>query len=124
MLILTRSVSPITCSTEGPKLTKGDINGDGLSDFIISASKGYNPQIFLANDDNFIKEEFDISFFEKYKDSENSEVLLFDVDNDSDLDLYLASGGVEVAGYSQQLFDRLFINDGEGNFSDSNQKTS
>ena len=91
------------CSTEGPKLTKGDINGDGLSDFAGLPQKG-NPQIFLANDDNFIKKEFDI--FEKYKDSENSEVLLFDVDNDSDLDLYLASGGVEV-GYSQQLFDRL-----------------
>ena len=110
------------CSTEGPKLAKGDINGDGLSDFVISASKGYNPQIFIAENDNFNKKVFDQSFFEKYKEAENSEIILFDVDNDKDLDLYLASGGVEVASYSQQLFDRLFINDGKGNFSDSNQK--
>ena len=37
------------------------------------------------------------------------------------MDLYLARGGVELSRYSEQLFDRLFLNDGNGNFSDSNQ---
>ncbi len=110
------------CSTEGPKLAKGDLNGDGLSDVVISASKGFNPQILMASNDGFENEKSNETVFEKYKESENSEVLLFDADNDNDLDLYLASGGVELSRYSQQLFDRLFLNDGNGNFSDSNQK--
>ncbi len=59
--------------------------------------------------------------FEKYRELENSEILLFDADNDKDLDFYLASGGVEISRYSELLFDRLFLNDGNGNFSDSNQ---
>ena len=28
------------CSSEGPKMTKGDINGDRNEDIIISSSKG------------------------------------------------------------------------------------
>jgi hypothetical protein len=109
-------------STEGPKLTKGDLNGDGQSDLVICGSKGFDPKILLSTKNGFkngnISNE---SLFEKYRESENSEILLFDADNDTDLDFYLASGGVEVSKYSEQLYDRLFLNDGNGNFSDSKQ---
>ena len=43
--------------------------------------------------------------------------LLFDVDNDSDLDLYLCSGSNEFKQGDTAYLDRLFINDGKGNFS-------
>ena len=110
------------CSNEGPKIEKGDLNGDNFTDIIISASKGYDPTILLSNGKNYkIDNKNNTELFEKFRELENSEILLFDADNDKDLDFYLASGGVEISRYSELLFDRLFLNDGNGNFSDSNQ---
>ena len=43
-------------------------------------------------------------------------VLLFDADNDNDLDLYIVGGGSESAANSVNYQDALFINDGKGNF--------
>tara|TARA_B100001996_G_scaffold202332_2_gene154938 strand:- start:288 stop:3239 length:2952 start_codon:yes stop_codon:yes gene_type:complete len=110
------------CSTEGPKLSKGDINGDGKLDVLLSSSKGSIPKILYKNNDNYKVDKKNKEIFEQFKSSENSELLLFDADNDGDLDIYLASGGVELSIFSDLLFDRLLINDGQGNFSDSNQK--
>ena len=56
------------------------------------------------------------------KNVENSEILPFDADNDGDLDLYFSSGSVEHSIYSQTLYDRLLINNGKGEFIDSNQE--
>ena len=55
------------------------------------------------------------------KKIENSEILPFDADNDGDLDLYFSSGSVEHSVYSQTLYDRLLLNNGKGEFIDSNQ---
>ena len=76
----------------------------------------------MSNGKNYkIDNKNNTELFEKFRELENSEILLFDADNDKDLDFYLASGGVEISRYSELLFDRLFLNDGNGNFSDSNQ---
>jgi hypothetical protein len=52
------------------------------------------------------------------KDSltEQTGVLLFDADNDKDLDLYAVSGGSEHAKESEHFQDQLYINDGHGAF--------
>ena len=60
--------------------------------------------------------------FEQIKGAEHTETLLFDADNDNDLDLYLVSGGIEVNPYSQMVFDHLLFNDGKENFTLSEQK--
>lgn len=48
--------------------------------------------------------------------------LFFDADNDGDVDLYVCSGGVEYSQYSTDFLDRLYFNDGKGNFVVSEQQ--
>jgi len=108
------------CSTEGPKLSMADVNNDGQLDLFIGGSKGYAPTLLLGKNDRFLP-----ATTEDFKDNSESEdatSLFFDADSDGDLDLYVCSGGVEFSQYSISLYDRLYLNDGKGNFKLSDQK--
>ena len=101
-------------STKGPKLAVGDVNGDGLDDFFACGAKGQSGSLFLqTKDEHFIA---DTTAFVADKDCEDVDALFFDADGDKDLDLYVVSGGNEASGISHLLPDRLYINDGKGNF--------
>ena len=43
-------------------------------------------------------------------------LLLFDADNDNDLDLYCASGSYENLPFTPNHRDNFFVNDGKGKF--------
>lgn len=102
-------------SQNGPGITVGDVNGDGLEDFYIGGASGSNGNLFMQQaKGGFISQQVVKNML-----SEDMGVLFFDADGDNDLDLYIVSGGSENEDGSAAQQDRLYINDGRGNFSDS-----
>jgi len=101
-------------SKEGPTISVGDINNDKLDDIFIGGAKGKSPQAYIQKSNG----QFNIknNFKEVDIDYEDTASILFDADNDGDLDLYIGSGGNEERGNSILLQDRLYINDGKGNY--------
>ena len=105
-------------SNEGPKLAISDVNLDGYEDFYIGGAKKYPGQLFLGNNSGG----FDVAntlVFTEDKESEDTDVVFVDVDNDGDDDLLVASGGYEFSSADFALADRLYLNDGSGNFKKS-----
>lgn len=107
-------------STEGPKTTIGDINGDGREDFYIGGAKDSPGKLFVQTNGGKFKSTNE-ALFEKDKGSEDLDCLFVDVDGDDDQDLYVNSGGNDFSTSSFSLVDRLYLNDGKGNFNKSDQ---
>jgi hypothetical protein len=105
---------PYKQSTLGPFMSVGDVNQDGLDDMFIGGSAGSTSQLFLATTNGFkLKKQ---PAFEKDKWHEDMESVFFDLDGDKDLDLYVVSGGNEYDEGDPFYLDRVYLNDGAGNF--------
>ena len=105
---------PHKLSQLGPAIAKGDINGDGLEDLFIGGASGQEASVYIQNENSF--EKIDNDIWTKHKALEDIDAVFFDSDNDGDLDLYVVSGGNEFMPNSSTYLDRLYINDGNGNF--------
>ena len=105
---------PQNYSNNGPAITVADVNGDNLDDVYIGGSFDYSGKLFKQKANGT----FDSISMPFEKSHEDMGSLFFDADNDGDNDLYVVSGSSEIfdKGYHQ---DRLYINDGKGNFSKS-----
>jgi enediyne biosynthesis protein E4 len=103
---------PYMFSKNGPGIAVGDVNGDGLEDFFIGGTAASNGSFFFQNTDG----SFSPHSLPKKSLSDDMGVLLFDADNDNDLDLYIVGGGSESPAASDAYQDCFFQNDGKGNF--------
>ncbi len=106
---------PHQLSQNGPYITTADINNDKLDDLFIGGAANQSGVLYVQNSQgNFVKNKSQP--WEKEKFSEDLGVLFFDIDQDGDNDLYIASGGNEFKQGNPLLQDRLYINDGNGQF--------
>lgn len=109
---------PHTYSQNGPLLASGDVNGDGRDDLFVGGAAGQSGQLYLQG----AKHQFAAAPQQPWKvhaDREDMGALFFDADGDGDMDLYIASGSNEMPRNDARYRDRLYKNDGKGNFSDA-----
>ncbi|HEY9117157.1 MAG TPA: VCBS repeat-containing protein, partial [Roseivirga sp.] len=101
----------------GPFIAKADVNADGLEDVLIGGAAEQASQLFIQDPEKgFIKSSE--SVFNKDAAHEDISGTFFDFDNDGDLDIYLVSGSGEFYRNNKDLLrDRIYVNDGQGNFS-------
>jgi hypothetical protein len=107
-------VNPLSFS--GPCMVKGDVNGDGLEDVYVGGGSGKPGALYIQQKNNQFTQKMQTAF-ESDKLSEDGDALFVDVNNDGFKDLYIASGGYHnYAANDVLLQDRLYLNDGKGNF--------
>jgi hypothetical protein len=107
---------PHKLSEYAPAVAVGDVDGNGFDDMVVGGTSRYPAQVFLQQATGKFSQRGlvgGINPADKYKDEG---MLLFDADGDGDLDLYIASGGYEDEPNSKSYQDRVYANDGKGNF--------
>lgn len=99
-----------------PCMAKADVNGDGLEDIYVGGASGQAGGLFIQNKNGSFQLKPQTAF-DADKMSEDSEALFFDANGDNFVDLYVCSGGYGNFQPNDVAFqDRLYINDGKGNF--------
>lgn len=101
---------PHKMSAFGPALATGDVNGDGIEDVFIGGAKGQAPCLILSSNN------YEACIALTGTKHEDVDALFFDADGDQDLDLYVVSGGNEAEEGDAFYKDRIYRNDGQGNF--------
>jgi enediyne biosynthesis protein E4 len=106
---------PKLLSTEGPFVATADVNGNGLTDVFIGGARDQPGQLLIQRPDG----RFSVSSAAAFAQDSVSEDLgaaFFDATGNGHPDLYVVSGGSEFTDGAPALQDRLYLNDGRGNF--------
>ncbi|WP_282162913.1 VCBS repeat-containing protein [Ulvibacterium marinum] len=112
---------PHKFSQYGPSLAIGDVDNNGLEDMFVAASRKFKQKWFLQQKDGTFKQSEVTYKKDAELQEEDAGTLLFDADNDGDLDLYIARGCGQYPAGHEFYKDVLLLNDGKGNFTESEE---
>lgn len=107
---------PHKLSQMGPALAKGDVNRDGLEDVYLGGASGFAPKLYIQKSDGSFYLN-NLSYWTNESAYEDVDALFVDINGDGYQDLYVVSGGNEYPSNDLNYMDRIYINDGKGNFS-------
>lgn len=106
---------PHAQSTRGPKMAVADVNGDGLDDFYVCGAKE-QPGTLMIQQSNGSFAASSQNVFAADANCEDVDAVFFDADGNGTSDLLVVSGGNQIPSRSSDFADRLYLNDGKGNF--------
>jgi hypothetical protein len=109
---------PHMLSAEGPRIAVADVNHDGLDDFYVCGARNQAGALFIQTANGDFKQSAQPAFVTDSA-SEDVDAVFLDANHDGFPDLYVASGGNELRTGAPELADRLYMNDGKGNFTRS-----
>jgi hypothetical protein len=107
---------PYMISRQGPPIAVADVNGDGLDDIYIGGGADVAGELLIQQKDGSFAASTQGQPWDADKAYEDWGALFFDANGDGLPDLYVASGGYQLAPSSSLLQDRLYINKGGGRF--------
>lgn len=107
---------PYALSRHGPPLAVADVNGDGLDDFYAGGGSGARATLFIQRGDGVFAPSPVAQPWSADSTHDDWGALFFDANGDGRPDLYVASGGYQLAPDDPLLQDRLYINEGNGRF--------
>ena len=108
-------------SNEGPRASQADINGDGRMEIVIPGAKGQSTSLWKQGSSG-VWSTAQTSLFDQDSLVEDVVAHFFDANGDGAADLLVGSGGIEFSDFAPSYQDRLYLNDGKGNFSRSGQQ--
>ena len=103
-----QKIIPHKFSQIGPRMQKGDINGDGLDDIIIGSTNTLPTKVFLNDGNKF--NETEIEGLTNIKPFSESDFAIIDIDNDGDNDIIALTGGYESRedkNYIHYLYENI-----------------
>jgi hypothetical protein len=117
-----QSLLPYRLSEINLAMAWADVDGDGDDDCYAGGPKGQPGRLLLNSGDGALRE-LQVADFQTDRECEDSGAEFFDADGDGDLDLYVVSGSIEHPIGDVTYRDRLYLNQGGGQFQKAKEAT-
>ncbi|MBS1599081.1 MAG: VCBS repeat-containing protein [Bacteroidetes bacterium] len=112
-----QTLLPHKLSDYCPAIAVADIDGNGIDDFVVGGNATNHAKLFFQQPNGqFLQKDLLPKTVNEPVNYKDEGILLFDANGDGSPDLYIASGGYKTATDTSGYQDRLYINDGKGNF--------